>query len=198
MFFLVTGASGVGKSTVRHLVKDELTPDVIAAELTEVAGSPDWELVWGHEGLAWRHQAIEKVVQRALEEQAAGRHFLLCGDPVPPGELIAVPSAPRLDDIRICLLDASEDAQRRRLTERGDDPSRTPLHIAFARWMREHVADPRSHRALVINGGWDQMRWERWIEDPDLRWEAEVIDTSDLSPQEVAVRVLSWIRSHLA
>jgi hypothetical protein len=191
MFFLVTGASGVGKSTVRHLIEDDLAPEVIPAELVEIAGPPQWTL-------AWRHQAIEAVVQRALEEQGAGRHFLLCGDPVPPGELYAAPSAPQLDDIRICLLDASEDAQRRRLTERGDDPSLVPHHVAFAQWMREHVADPRSRPNVVISGGWEQMRWERWLEDPDLRWEAEVIDTSELSPEEVAALVLSWIGGQLA
>jgi hypothetical protein len=64
--------------------------------------------------------------------------------------------------------------------------------------MREHVADPRSRPNVVISGGWEQMRWERWLEDPDLRWEAEVIDTSELSPEEVAALVLSWIGGQLA
>jgi len=40
MMLLVTGASGVGKSTVRALIAEELAPEVRAVELTQIAGYP--------------------------------------------------------------------------------------------------------------------------------------------------------------
>ena len=88
MMLLVTGASGVGKSTVRRLIAEELEPEVHAVELTQIAGPPTGER-------GWRQRAVEEVVQVALAEQQAGRHLLLVGDPVPPGEVLAAPSRPR-------------------------------------------------------------------------------------------------------
>ena len=51
-------------------------------------------------------------MQRAL---AGDRDLLLAGDPVAPGELIAAPSADRLDRIAVCLLDCDAASQTERL-----------------------------------------------------------------------------------
>ena len=104
MFLLITGASGAGKSTVRLDVAPQFTDVLEAAELAELGGEPQWTL-------EWRHQAVERAVCRALAAQAAGRHFLLCGDPVPPGEVIAAPSADRLNGLAVCLLDVRPEVQ---------------------------------------------------------------------------------------
>src|SRR5688500_12009734 len=138
MLFLVTGASGVGKSTVRKLIEPEFADILEIFELGMLGSTPKWEI-------AWRHRMVERTVRRALEAQREGRHFLLCGDPVPPGEVWAAPSADHLDCLAVCLLDAGEQAQTTRLLERGDDLSFIPRHVAFADWMRQHVVDHR-HR----------------------------------------------------
>jgi hypothetical protein len=104
MMLLVTGASGVGKSTVRRLITEELEPEVRAVELTQIAGPPTYER-------GWRQRAVEEVVQVALAEQEAGRHLLLIGDPVPPGEVLAAPSADRLDGFAACFLDCAPEEQ---------------------------------------------------------------------------------------
>jgi hypothetical protein len=44
-------------------------------------------------GASGAGKSTETVVQRALELQGVGRHVLLAGDPVAPGEVIAAPSA---------------------------------------------------------------------------------------------------------
>jgi hypothetical protein len=49
--------------------------------------------------IAWRQQAAETVVQRAVALRAEGRHLLLAGDPVAAGEVVAAPSAHKLDAI---------------------------------------------------------------------------------------------------
>lgn len=115
MFFLVTGASGVGKTTVRKLIEAEFAEQVVSCELATLGITPEWSL-------RWRHMAVEQVVQRAVKEQKSGKHFLLCGDPVPPCELYVVPSAAMLEGIEVCLLDVSPEKQTERLTLRGDPP----------------------------------------------------------------------------
>jgi broad-specificity NMP kinase len=185
MMLLVTGASGVGKSTVRGLIAAELEPEVRTVELTQVAGPPTWER-------GWRQRAVERVVAAALEEQEAGRHLLLVGDPVPPAEVLAAPSADRLDGFAACLLDCGPEEQERRLRRRGDPEDLLPHHLAFAEWMRAHARDPH-HRLDVIDAGWEEMRWERL---PDA-WEVAEIDVTELSPEAAAERVLAWVRGIL-
>jgi hypothetical protein len=191
MFFLVTGASGVGKSTVRRLIAPQFAGVLVTAELAMLASTPKWDL-------EWRHRMVELMVRRALAAQLEGRHFLLCGDPVPPGEVWAAPSADRLDRLEVCLLDVEEKAQTARLLQRGDDAKFLRHHVAFAEWMRRHVVDPQ-HRPEVITGnGWPDMRWDRWLTATQPPWSSYIINTSELSPSEVvASLVAGWLRQHL-
>ena len=148
MFLLVTGASGAGKSTVRRAIAHELSPAIECVELSDVVSIPRVP------DLAWRQQATEAVVKRALELQAKDRHLLLSGDPVAAGEVLAAPSAAELDAVAVCLLDVTADAQSQRLADRGDDPRLVPHHLAFAEWMRGHARDPRHMpHVLTTNGG---------------------------------------------
>jgi len=142
-----------------------------------LADLPSCRLVWS---LRWRQQAVETIVARAVRSQRAGKHSLLCGDPVPPGEVVAAPSADQLDGVAVCLLDVSPAAQRDRLIRRGDDPALLPRHVAFAGWMRAHVADPAHRPDVIIGDGWDAMRWERWLPSGERAtpWTGHVIDTS--------------------
>jgi hypothetical protein len=193
VFFLVTGASGVGKSTVRRLIEPELADVVETAELCALGETPQWNV-------AWRQRMVERMVQRALAVQRAGKHFVLCGDPVPPGEVLAVPSAGALTRLAVCLLDASAEAQRSRLAGRGEDASLIPRHVAFAEWMRRHVIDHRYRPEVILQDGWSDMRWERWTGDErsTLPWTSHVIDTSHRGAVEVSGLVAQWIREQIA
>jgi hypothetical protein len=137
------------------------------------------------------------AVRRAIELQACGRHLLLAGDPVPAIEVIAAPSAPQLDAVAVCLLDASAEAQAERLTARGDDPALLVHHQAFAEWMRQQVSDPLHMLHVVSDQGWEGMRWER-LERLTDDWRIHTIDTSRLSRREVADLVLEWCQHALA
>jgi hypothetical protein len=90
----------------------------------------------------WRQQTAEVAVRRAMELRACGRHLLLAGDPVPAVEVLAAPSAPALDAVAVCLLDASPEAQAERLVARRDPPELQPHHQAYAEWMRQHQPRP--------------------------------------------------------
>ncbi len=192
MFFLVTGASGVGKSTVRKLIEPVFAGLLDVAELGMLGSSPKWKI-------EWRHRMVERAVQRALAAQRAQKHFLLCGDPVPPGEVWAAPSADRLDCLNVCLLDARQSAQTARLLERGDDSNFIPHHVAFADWMRRHVVDPRHRPEVITQNAWPHMRWDRWAAIPATQppWSSHIIDTSALAPAHVAQLVTQWLRQHL-
>lgn len=193
MFFLVTGASGVGKTTVRQLIEPEIARDVAVCELGMLGLTPEWSL-------RWRHRAVAQVVQLALEKQRSGIHFLLCGDPVPPGEVYAAPGAMELAGIEVCLLDISPQKQTERLTQRGDPPELIPHHVAFAEWMRHHAIDHRHRPEVIINGGWEKMHWKVWNSEAvaHVPWNSQIIDTSNLTPIEVAAQVLSWMRLRMA
>ena len=190
MFLLVTGASGAGKSTVRKLVAGELTDEVECVELGHVVGIPAVPT------LAWRQQATEAVVQRALALQARGQHLLLAGDPVAAGEVIAAPSAGELDAIAVCLLDVNPDVQAGRLARRGDDPRLLTDHQAFAGWMRVHARDPNHMSDVLSTNGWEEMRWERLrsLGSRSGGWSTHVVDTSALAAVQVADLVLTWCR----
>lgn len=195
MFLLVTGASGVGKSTVRRRLALHLPPDVEAVELATLGETPQWSL-------AWRHRMVERLVQRARELGDEGRHLLVCGDPIPPGEVISAPSGDGLR-LHVVLLHAAPEVQLARLTARGDSSEFHDRHVAFADWMHRHVVDPSYRPEVVIQDGWEEMRWERWLEraeapDASLPWSAQVIDTSILDAESVAHEVLAWVQRTLA
>ncbi len=193
MFLLVSGASGAGKSTARRLVAGELEPGVECVELHDVVAMPRAPT------LAWRQRATEAVVCHALKLQQDGRHVLLAGDPVAAGEVLAAPSADRLDGIAVCLLDVARDAQAARLVERGDDPLLLVHHVAFADWMREHAADPHHRPEVLQTDGWEHMRWERLHRLHETgSWAMQVLDTSSLTAAAVATELVAWCRRALA
>jgi hypothetical protein len=191
MLLLITGASGVGKSTVRTLVAPELSPTVECVELLHLSERP---LAMTR---VWRQQTAEAAVRRAVELQASGRHLLLAGDPVPAVELVAVPSAAELDAIAVCLLDASAEAQAERLAARGDLLELLLHHQAFAEWMRKQASDPLHMTHVVSDAGWEEMRWQR-LKQLASDWRMHTIDTTHMTATEVADAVLDWCRHALA
>jgi hypothetical protein len=192
MFLLVSGASGAGKSTARRLVAGELEPGVESVELHDVVAVPRAPT------LAWRQRATEAVVCHALKLQQDGRHLLLAGDPVVAGEVLAAPSADRLDGVAVCLLDVARDAQAARLLGRGDDPALLVHHVAFAEWMREHATDPHHRLEVLHTDGWEEMRWERLSRlDETGSWAMHALDTSSLTAAAVATELLAWCRRAL-
>ena len=189
MLLLITGASGVGKTSARAAIAAGLAPGVECVELHDLSppSSP------AAATRVWRQHAAELAVRRAIELQATGRHLLLAGDPVPAVEVVAAPSSPELVALAVCLLDADAPSQASRLTARGDAAELLPHHQAFADWMRHQATDPLHMPHVVADGGWDEMRWERLPRVTD-RWDMHVIDTSRMTPPDIAAHALTWCR----
>lgn len=193
MLFSLTGASGAGKSTVlAHLEGVDWGVPVRCVEFDSIGVPADADTTW-------RHRAIEHWVQQALAAQAEGAHMLLCGQ-VPMGELLAAPSADRLDGIAICLLHCSPEVRGERLLRRGEHPEAIVHHNRFGEWFRAHTIDPR-HAPEVIQVPSDvPMQWSRWTDalPGDPQWQAEIIDTDPLTPEQTAQLVEEWVRSLLS
>lgn len=190
MLISLTGASGAGKSTVlRHLEGVSWSEAVRCVEFDSV-GVPDGA------DTSWRHGTIEHWVQQAIAAEDRGEYLLLCGQ-VPPGELRAAPSAGRLSGIAICMLHCSPEERTERLLARGEDPASIVHHNRFGEWFHAHALDP-THMPEVIRVESDvPMAWERWAgwEHNDPRWAAEIIDTDQRTPTDVAESVEAWVRS---
>jgi hypothetical protein len=193
VLLLITGASGVGKSSARAAIAPELSPWVECVELGDLSPvSIETAMT-----RVWRQQTAEIAVRRAVELQALGRHLLLAGDPVPALEIVAAPSAPLLDAIAVCLLDVDAEEQAARLAARDDPPALLRHHQAFAEWMRRQASDPLHMPDVVSDQGWEEMRWDR-LEQVGDDWRMHVIDTSRASEEDVADAALQWCRRALA
>ncbi|MFD2468950.1 hypothetical protein [Amycolatopsis silviterrae] len=192
MLLLVSGASGVGKTTARLHARHLLGETFETAELCTLGPIPAAPTV------AWRQEQVEAAVQRAIVLEAEGRHLLFAGDPVPVGEALAAPSADRID-IAACLLDAHDEAHLARLARRGEPSQTIPLHQGFATWLRAHAHDPGHVPEAVTTGAWPEMRWDRWVgRQPGPEWAMTVLDTSSLGPEEVGEAVAGWCRRAVA
>ncbi len=187
VLLLISGASGAGKTSVREAIAADLAPTIEAVELRHLDAIPACPDV------AWRQRMAERAVVRARALDGAGRHLLLAGDPVAPGEVLAAPSAPAAD-IAVCLLDVTETAQRERLRRRGDPEHLLPHHVAFAAWLRRHAEDPEHMPHVITTGGWADMQWSRLADLPRRSWRMTVIDASAMSKAEAGRVVLRWIR----
>lgn len=193
MLLSVTGVSGMGKSTALEVVRDaDFGVPVRCVEFDSI-GVPEGA------DTAWRHGAIEHWVQVALDAQRDGEHLALFGQ-VPPGELLAAPSADQLDAIAICVLASSPEVQRERLIGRGEPADSLVHHLRFGQWFRQHAEDPSHVPEVIRVDSTVPMVWSRWedLSAEDPRWPVSVIDTDDLTPADAARQIEDWIRRMLA
>lgn len=192
MLLSLTGASGAGRSSaLAHLQEMDWDGSVVCVEFDSL-GVPQGA------DTAWRHSAIELWVQRALEEQARGRHLLLCGQ-VPIGELLAAPSADRLEGIAACVLHCSPGVREARLRGRGEPEESLVHHVRFGEWFYRHSQDPGHAPEVIRVDSGVPMRWDRWEDwgSGDPRWTAHIIDTDSLTSEQVAQQVAGWARGAL-
>ena len=192
MLFLLFGSSAAGKTFAIDELRGRVA-HLAVHDFDEIGVPPGPDT-------AWRHRANEHWVRRALGYQEEGADLLLAGQ-TPFGELLAAPSAPRLEAISACLIDCADETRVARLQARGPEWfARTAGdledYLSWAAWMREHAADP-SWRPDVIRheATEDEMRWSRWSgwTAADPRWRVRTIDTSAQPVEQVAAALVEWI-----
>jgi len=197
VLFLVFGSSGAGKTTLIDALQGR-DHQLALHDLDEV-GVP------AGADVAWRHRALERYVRHALALQEEGCDLLLAGQ-TPFGELLATPSAAKLDGISACLLDCDHETTVARLRGRGNEwldrhGAQLEDHLHWAEWLRKHADDPSWQTHVIKHEATeDEMCWERWsgwaVGDP--RWRVHQIDTSDLSVESVADAVWAWVENERA
>src|SRR3954453_5175546 len=126
MLFVLTGSSCSGKTTLANALR----ADRIAVHDSDERGVPSGA------DLAWRQSELEQWVGIALDYEADGMDLMLTGQS-PLGEVLAVPSAPRLSRVAVCLVDVEDRTRLMRLERRDPgkwDRERKRQFIGWARW----------------------------------------------------------------
>ena len=185
MFFLLSGASGSGKTSIISRLSTRF--DDLDCHDDDEHNVPD-EMT--------RCALLEGWVRLALDHQQAGRDFLLAGQS-PLGELLACPSAIRLNGISAALLDCRDLVRLGRIRGRGFSDSWRPGQDDFnwAAWHRLHAADPQWEQRVIVGNGppeHDYARWTHW-QQGDPRWQVKVMDTSDADLEAVVDRIANWV-----
>jgi hypothetical protein len=146
MLFLLFGSSAAGKTYVLDALRERV-PDVAVHDVDEMGVPPNADT-------SWRQRANAAWIERAADYQSHGVDLLLAGQ-TPYGELLASPSAPRLEAISACLLDCDDDVRVARLRARGPrwleqviiDTSQLPVEqvaAALVGWITEERASVRA------------------------------------------------------
>jgi hypothetical protein len=194
MLLLLFGSSAAGKTYALDELRRHGT-DLAIHDFDEIGVPPGADR-------AWRHRGNEAWIGRALDYQADGRDLLLA-DQTPLDEMLASPSAPRVEAISSCLIDCDDDTRIARLRARGPEwfsraEAELADYLAWADWLRHHAADPSWEQHVLTEPPTDvAMRWERWIDwrAGDARWSVPTIDTSDAPVDRVAAAILEWTAS---
>src|SRR5882757_8469429 len=188
VLFMLRGSSCSGKTTAAHACTT--ITGLVVHDFDEV-GVPSCA------DLVWRQRATADWIGRAIDYQSRGLDLLLTGQS-PLGEILTSPSARALDGIAVCLLDVKDRERLHRLDARG--PGRWDLDakrsfIQWARWHREHAADPQSRPEVITAGGWAAMRWDRWTTwtSSDPRWHTAVIDTTSQPTTDTSAEIQRWV-----
>ena len=194
MLLVLTGSSCSGKSTLAFAVADRLHR--VAVHDFDEVGVP------AGADRGWRNRTTELWVRRALEYQGRGIDLLLTGQS-PLGEILAVPSAPLLDGIAVCLVDVAGEVRRARLATRDQgrwDAAAVDAFLGWAVWHRGHAHDPRHRPDVIIDGSWSGMVWDRWIgwAAGDPRWRTHLLDTTDQPVGRSVDQVEQWITEQRA
>ena len=147
VLLLISGASGSGKTSVRQAIAAHLEPTITTVELRHLGAVPDPPT------LEWRQRMAEEAVLRAAHFDGEGRHLLLAGDPVAPGEVLAAPSARWSTSPSACSMSVSTPSGNGSAAE-GTPRSCFARHVAFADWLRGHAIDPRHMTHVLSTDGW--------------------------------------------
>lgn len=186
MLLFLTGSSGSGKTTCLPLLQARF-PDMVWYDF-ERDGIP----LGG--GTAWRQQKTEYWLQQAVQDQAQGHDVGICGGCI-MGEILACPSASRLEGIAVGLLECSDVVVRANRLRARPAGGLTQEILNWAAWQRMHADDPQWRQDVIRSGGADGMRWERWTDwqRGDPRWDVWVLETMHLTVEGTMDHLTRWV-----
>ena len=185
MLFLISGAAATGKTSAVKILNDKL-------ENFECHDFDETPVSTGTQ----RRKVNEDWIKKALKAQDEGKDFLLSAHS-PLGEILACPSAIKLDGIKCCVLDCHDFVRVERYLARVQSEE-WPLcmdTLCWAVFHRMHARDPKWEQRVIVDKelpdyGW--KRWTNWTAEDD-RWEVKIIDTTENEIDYTANLVYDWI-----
>ena len=185
MLFIINGASVAGKSSVVKILKNKLG-NCVCHDCDEIMVETGTQ----------RRDLNEEWILKALEAENKGKDFVFTAQS-PFGEILAAPSAIKLNGIKCCLLDCDDFTRSERYLARPQD-ERWPLGMDTLCWAvfhRMHAADPQWEQRIIVDDEHHESKWDRWTnwQKGDKRWDVNIIDTSENTVEHTAKQVQTWI-----
>lgn len=182
-FYFVAGASGSGKTAIMPDLKKILGDSIAVYDFDDI-NVPDGA------DKKWRQESTQKWLQKLLSD---GKDACLLGQIV-LGEILACPSTKQIDKVNFCLLDVSDFERIQRLKKRntyGIDQNM----LNWSSQLRMHHQDPQWIQHVLTEDCWHGLDFSVW--DQLANWNSKesvrIIDTTELSLNEVATKVTDWI-----
>lgn len=170
--FLITGVNGIGKSTLISQLENKLDMTAFDIHDFDERGVPD------NADKEWRHSETLHWITIGKENKSNAKATIVCGfmkfseidDAL---SLIGV-------DAHICLLDANEETISRRILGRYPNPeSVTELERTTGKTPEKFATD----------NVWVSSKFRQEAQEKNYH----ILDTSELSPEEVGQKVIDWI-----
>jgi hypothetical protein len=190
MLFFITGANGVGKTACLPALARQL-PDFAVHDFADL-GVPE------NPDARWRQETTELWLRAYIEKhQPQGRHVVVSSEAI-FGEILCSPSIDQVDAFHACLLDCDDVTRVDRLRTRGTYGPNMQI-LCWAAFLRVHAVDPGWCPEVIQASEPSIVRWERWTKRQrgDAVWQQEVIDTSRLTLEKLAVEIAKWIWTKL-
>jgi hypothetical protein len=185
MIFFVVGSSGSGKTSCINILRS-IVPNSLVYDFDTIGVpiNPD---------KAWRQESTEKWLRNYLSTKHVNKNFILCGQMV-LGEILACPSAGKLEKINLCLLDVADRERIKRLKERNSNCINQDI-LNWASWLRMHHSDPSWQQNVIKDNCWHKLNFSRW--DSLTSWEdlaaVVTIDNTYLDISATAIALKNWI-----
>jgi len=180
------GASGSGKPACLPGLRTCL-PDIDWRDFDDFPSKPT--------STADRQRASECWLQEARQNQERRVDTGIVGTVV-FGEMLACPSAEKIEGIHAILLDCYDVTRIDRILARNADGFYASQEmLCWAAWQRMHGVDPQWRQDVIQAEGAEEMHWERWRhwKRGDPRWRVESLDNTDLTIQDTVDAVVKWV-----
>ncbi len=162
--FIITGASGTGKSTSVSLLKKKLPADFLVYDYDEILRPYDFTETWGDE-------VVEKMLQITSENIKNNITTVFLGL-IRPHSVKEHQNKHDVHTIKLLLLDISTEERARRLKQRGSSMSLVygiEEHEGFRSWISE--ADYENSMIDVTNLNSDEVvqKIYEWVMRADVQ-----------------------------
>lgn len=183
MIFFIIGSSGVGKSSVLPKLKKR-QPSVNFHDFDDI-GVPE------NADKIWRQQSTNAWLEKAAKEK--GDTCILGG--AVPGEILATPCYKKYHpEIKICLLDCTDEVRYQRLIERQSyGPNQDIMN--WASWLRLHCLMPNWQSHVIIDNAWQDMDFKEVQDKMNWRgcFDCSILDNSYDSVEETCEKLIQWM-----